>query len=98
MHFSWFRSIVVSNPARPFWKMLAFLFLPAILGTSHCLEFVPLINTVLLLGAPVLPTRWVKISTYLQSEQFLLVIFYNLLSKRVNNICQNPNILVLYSS
>jgi hypothetical protein len=36
---------------------------------SHCLVFVPLINTVLLLGAPMLPTRWVKISTYLQLEQ-----------------------------
>jgi hypothetical protein len=33
------------------------------------------INTVLLLGAPMLPTRWVKISTYLQSEQFLSIIF-----------------------
>jgi hypothetical protein len=32
---------------------------------------VPLIDTVLLLGAPMLPTRWVKISTYLQSETFL---------------------------
>ncbi|PNF22317.1 hypothetical protein B7P43_G02928 [Cryptotermes secundus] len=75
----------VLNPALLFWKMLAFVFLPAILRTSHCLVFVPLINTVLLLGAPMLPMRWVKISTYLQSEQFLsmtvnlelLIIFDN---------------------
>jgi hypothetical protein len=57
---------VVLNPALPFWKMLASVFLPAILGTSHCLVFVPLINTVLLLGAPMLPTQWVKMSTHLQ--------------------------------
>jgi hypothetical protein len=69
------------NPALPSWKMLAFMFFSAILGTSPCLEFVPLINTVLLLGAPVLPTRWVKILTYLQSEQFLSIIFCNLLLK-----------------
>jgi hypothetical protein len=59
-----FRSILILNPALPFWK-LAFVFLPAILRTSHCLVFVPLINTVLL-GAPTLPMRWVKTSTYLQ--------------------------------
>ncbi|PNF30002.1 hypothetical protein B7P43_G06208 [Cryptotermes secundus] len=80
-----FRSFVVLNPGLLFGKMLAFVFLPAILGTSHCLVFVPLINTALLLGAPMLPTRWVKILTYLQSEQFLsmtlnlklLIIFVN---------------------
>jgi hypothetical protein len=60
-----FRSIVTLSPALPFWKMLAFMSLSAILGTSHCLELVPVINSVLLLGAPMLPTRWVKISTYL---------------------------------
>jgi hypothetical protein len=57
------RCIVDLNLALPFWKMLAFVFLPTILGTSHCLVFVPLTNTILLLG--------VMISTYLQSETFL---------------------------
>jgi hypothetical protein len=33
-----------------------------------------------------LPTRWVEISTSLQSEQFLSVMLYNLLSKIINNI------------
>jgi hypothetical protein len=47
-------------------------------GTSQRLAFVPQINTVLLLGAPMQPTWWVKILTYLQSEQFLFIIFYNL--------------------
>jgi hypothetical protein len=65
-----FRSIVALNLALPSWKMLPFVSLQAVLGTSHCLVFV-LINTVLLLGAPMLPTRWAKISTYLQSEQSL---------------------------
>jgi hypothetical protein len=37
----------------------------------YCLELVPAINTVLLLGAPLLPTWWVKISTYFQLEPFL---------------------------
>jgi hypothetical protein len=58
-----------------FWKMLAFVFLPAILGTSHCLVFVPLINIVVLLGAPMLPTQWVKLSTYFQSGPFLSITF-----------------------
>jgi hypothetical protein len=43
--------------------------------------FVPLINTV-----SVLPTPWVKITTYLQSEPFLSIIIHNLLPKIVNNI------------
>jgi hypothetical protein len=51
MHFLLFRSIVVLNPALPYWKMLAFMFLPAVFGTSICLVFVPQINTVLLVGA-----------------------------------------------
>jgi hypothetical protein len=70
MHFFFFRYVVVLNPARPFWIILVFVFLTAVFGTSNCLVFVPLINTVLL-GAPMLPSRWVKISTYLQSEPFL---------------------------
>jgi hypothetical protein len=54
---------------------LAFMFLPAILGVSHYLLFVPVINTVLLLGAPMLPTRLVKISTYLQPGPFFSITF-----------------------
>jgi hypothetical protein len=34
-----------------------------------------LLNTILLLYAPMLPTRWVKISTYLHSEPFLSITF-----------------------
>jgi hypothetical protein len=75
MHFFLFRSIVALNLALPSWKMLPFVSLPAILGTSHCLVFFPPINTVLLLGAPILPTRWASISTYLQSEQSLSITF-----------------------
>jgi hypothetical protein len=52
----------------------------------HCSVFVSLINTVLLLGAPMLPTRWVKISTYFQSEPFLSVVF----------ILTNLNMLILF--
>jgi hypothetical protein len=33
-----------------------------------------------------LPTWWVKIWTYLQSERFLSIIIYNLLPKIANNI------------
>jgi hypothetical protein len=47
------------------------VFLPAILGNSRCLVLVPTINTVFLLGAPLLPMWWVKISTYFQLEPFL---------------------------
>jgi hypothetical protein len=50
------------------------------LGASQRLAFVPQTNTVLL-GAPMLPTRWVKISTYLQSERFFFIIFYNFVLK-----------------
>jgi hypothetical protein len=46
-----------------------------------CLALVPQINTVLLLDAPMLPTWWVKISTYLQLERFLFTIFYNFVHK-----------------
>jgi hypothetical protein len=59
-------------------RMLLFVFLLAM--------FVPLINTVLLLGAPVLSTWWVKMLTYLQSEPFLSIIFHNFLPKIANNI------------
>jgi hypothetical protein len=89
MHFVFlcaFRSIVALNTALPSRTVLVSVFLLVMLGTAYRLVFVPLINTVLLLGAPVLPTRWVKISTYLQSERFLSIIFYNILHKTVNNI------------
>jgi hypothetical protein len=46
MHFSLFKSIVEINRALPFWKMLAYVFLLAILGTIHCSGFVRLISTV----------------------------------------------------
>jgi hypothetical protein len=85
MYFFLFGPIVALNPAVPLWKMLVFLFLLAMLGTSQRLAFVPLTNTVLL-GAPLLPTWQVKISTYLQSERFLFIICYNLVLKIVNNI------------
>jgi hypothetical protein len=83
----WFRCIVALNPALSSWKMLVFVFLLAMLWTPRSLVLVPLINTVLLLGAPMLPTWWVEMSTYLQSEPFLLIIFYNFLPKNVKNIC-----------
>jgi hypothetical protein len=35
---------VALNLALPFLKILAFMFLLAVLGTSHCLMFFPLIN------------------------------------------------------
>jgi hypothetical protein len=82
---------VALNPVLPFWKMLPFVFLPAILGTSNCLGFVPLINIVLLLGAPMLPTRWVMISTYLQSEMFLSITF--LINLKLLMFVHTPNIL-----
>jgi hypothetical protein len=67
----------------PFKKMLAFVFLPAISGNSHCSVLVPLTNTVLLLGAPTLPTWWVKISTYLHLELFLSITFMLLIVNRI---------------
>jgi hypothetical protein len=63
--------------------MLAIVFLPAISGDSRCSELVPLTNTVLLLGAPMLPTLWVKISTYLHLELFLLITFMLLIVNRI---------------
>jgi hypothetical protein len=64
------------------------------------LAFVPLTNTVLLLGAPMQPTRWVKILTYLQSERFLFVIFYNLVFKLpiiFKAVVLNPYVHVSFS-
>jgi hypothetical protein len=34
----------------------------------------------------VLPTWWVKISTYLQSERIFSITFYNLVPKIINHI------------
>jgi hypothetical protein len=81
-----FRFIGVLNPASPSWKMLIFVFLLAMLGASQCLVVATLINTVLLLAAPLLPAWWVKVSIYLQLKRLLPVTFYNLLPKFVNNI------------
>jgi hypothetical protein len=63
--------------------MLAFVFLPAISGDSHCPALVPLTNTVVLLGPPMLPTWWVKISTYLHLEPFLLIAYMHLVLDRL---------------
>jgi hypothetical protein len=92
MQFSLFTSTMVLNPALPFWKMLAFVFLPAISGTSHCLAFVPLVKTVFLLGASMLPTRWVKISTHLQSERFFSITFI-LINLKLLIFVHTPNVL-----
>jgi hypothetical protein len=51
------------------------MFLPATSGNSHCSVLVPLINTALLLSAPMLPTCCVKILTYVHLEPFLLIAF-----------------------
>jgi hypothetical protein len=80
-----FGSVVALNPALLAWKMFSCSYSQRG-GPSQRLVFVPLINTVLLPRAPMLPTWWVKISTYLQLERFLSIIFYNLLPKIVNNI------------
>jgi hypothetical protein len=66
---------------------------PSNLRVFHCLVFVPLINTVLLLGVPMLPTRWVKISTYLQSEPFLPMTFILIKLKLLIIFVHNPNVL-----
>jgi hypothetical protein len=63
--------------------MLAFVFLPAIYGDSRCSASVPLTNTVLLLGVPMLPTWWVKISTYLHLEPFHLIAYMLLVLDRI---------------
>jgi hypothetical protein len=81
-----FRPIVALSPVLPSWKMLVIVSLLAMFGTSQRLASVPLTNIALLLGAPMQPTRWVKISTYLRPERFLSIIFYNLVPKIVNNI------------
>jgi hypothetical protein len=93
MHLFIFRPIMASYLALLFWKMLPFVSLPAILGTSHCLMFVPVINTALLLRAPMLPTRWANISTYLQSEPFLSISCILINLKLLILSVQNPNIL-----
>jgi hypothetical protein len=93
LFFLLFWSIVALNPSLRFWKMLTFVFLPAICGISRCLVFVPLINNVLLLGAPMLLTRWVKISTYLQLEHFLSITFMRINLKLLIIFVHNHNVL-----
>jgi hypothetical protein len=63
-------------------------------ASSLISEYVPLINTVLLLGAPMLPMRWVKISTYLHLEPFLSIIFL-LNLKLLKIFVHTPNVLWL---
>jgi hypothetical protein len=90
---------VALNPALPSWKMSVFVSLLAMLWTSQRLAFVPLTNTVLL-GASMLPTWWVKILTYLESERFLFIIFYNLVLKLLiifKALVLNPYVHVLCS-
>jgi hypothetical protein len=73
--------------------MLAFMLLPATSGDSRCSALVPLTNTVLLLGAPMLPTWWgVKISTYLHLELFLLIPFMLVIVDRIYYYCYNAKI------
>jgi hypothetical protein len=88
--------------------MIAFVFLPAISGNSRCSVLVPLTNTVLLLGGSMLPTwRWVKISTYLHLEPFLLITYMLLVLARIlslslllscyNFLCYNSDQYCYYS-
>jgi hypothetical protein len=69
-------------------KMLSTLLLLLLLFV-----FVPLINTVLLLGVPMLPTWWVKVSTYLQSEPFLSITFTLMKLKLLITYVHTPNVL-----
>jgi hypothetical protein len=76
--------------------MSVFVSLLAMLGTSQRLAFVPPTNTALLLGAPMQPTWWVKILTYLRSERFLFIILCNLvfqLSIIIKAVVLNPYVL-----
>jgi hypothetical protein len=52
-------------------------------GDSRSSALVRLTNTVLLLGAHMLPTWWVKISTYLHLELFLLITFMLLIVNKI---------------
>jgi hypothetical protein len=87
-----FSCILFLYPALRFWKTLAFVLLPAFLGTSYCLVIDPLINTVLLLGSPMLPTQSLEISTYLQSGPFLTIIFILIILKLLIFV-HVPNVL-----
>jgi hypothetical protein len=42
-----FRFVVALNSTLPFWKMLAFVLFPSILGTSQCSVVVPVMKTLL---------------------------------------------------
>jgi hypothetical protein len=83
---------VVRNTSNLNYRIIFVNTVQCVLG-SHCLVFVPLINIVLLLGAPMLSTRWVKISTYLQLEPFLSIIFILINLKLLKLLVHNPNIL-----
>jgi hypothetical protein len=84
---------VVLNPVLPFWKMLVFVLPVAMLGTSYCLVWVPLINTVLLHGEPMLPTWWANISAYLQSKPLFSITFILTNLKLLIIFVHTPNVL-----
>jgi hypothetical protein len=89
---------VALNPALPTSKMLVFVLLLAVLGTSQCLEFAPQKHCPAA-GTLILPTRRV-ISTYLKSEWFLSIIFNKFLPKIVINfkaLTHDSNVPVLCS-
>jgi hypothetical protein len=66
---------------------------PSNLRDSRCSALVPLTNTDLLLGAPMLPTwRRVRISTYLQPGSFLSITF-TLINPKFTLSVHNPNVL-----
>jgi hypothetical protein len=100
IHFQGRKNKLSKKPAISRWQKKVFISVNS-LGTSQRLVSVPQINTILLLGAPMLPTWWVKISTCLQSERFLSIIFYNLEIKLLiifKALVLNPYVHVLCSS
>jgi hypothetical protein len=72
--------------------MLAFVFLPAILGTCHYLVFVPLINTVLL-SAPMQPNSVGKDLDIFAIGAVSLNHTYTNQPKIIKNIFHIPNVL-----
>jgi hypothetical protein len=64
---------------------------------SHCSVLVPPINTVLLLGVPMLPIWWVKIPTYLYVEPFLLIAFMLLILEKSLSSSSSSSIPLCYN-
>jgi hypothetical protein len=85
LQFLLFRSILALYLAFRFWRILAFVFLPAILGDACCLVLVPLTNTVLLLDAPMLPTCRVEVAIYLYCR-----LFFQWQNKQTNSVALSP--------